>query len=115
MRSLRFPPRCRRPGLKTTCAVSAVPHMHCSSTAGRPRTRCPAGWTAADLDDAGWPKEPAAIDHKIPFLISSAATRLVRPGNGVATAAILLDLLRQGQSAAKAVEAQIIPDPSGTP
>jgi putative peptidoglycan lipid II flippase len=68
----------------------------------------PSGWTAAELDDAGWPKEPAAIDHQIPFLISSAATGLLRPGNGVGTAATLLDLLRQGQAAAEVHEPQTI-------
>ncbi len=73
-----------------------------------PQDPMPTSWTAADLDDAGWPKEPAAIDHQIPFLISSAATGLLRPGNGVGTAATLLDLLRQGQAAAKSDESQTI-------
>jgi putative peptidoglycan lipid II flippase len=75
-----------------------------------PQDPMPSGWTAADLDDAGWPKEPAAIDHQIPFLISSAATGLLRPANGVGTAATLLGLLRQAQAAAKAGEPQTMSD-----
>ncbi|GFG49437.1 hypothetical protein CQY20_26085 [Mycolicibacterium agri] len=54
----------------------------------------PAGWVAADLDEAGWPKEPAAVDRRVPFLLSSAAAGLVRPDNGVDSAAELLGLLR---------------------
>lgn len=59
-----------------------------------PQDPMPAGWTAADLDEAGWPKEPAAVDHRVPFLLSSAAAGLVRPDNGVESAAGLLGLLR---------------------
>jgi putative peptidoglycan lipid II flippase len=73
-----------------------------------PQDPMPSGWTAADEDDAGWPKEPAAIDHQIPFLISSAATGLLRPEGGIGTAAILLSLLRQARAAAKAHESQTI-------
>ena len=69
-----------------------------------PQDPMPSGWTAADLDDAGWPKEPAAIDDQIPFLISSVATGLLRPGNGVGTATTLLSLLRQARAVAKADE-----------
>jgi putative peptidoglycan lipid II flippase len=61
----------------------------------------PSGWTAADLDEAGQPKEPAAIDRDIPFLISSAAMGLLRPESGVADAATLLSLLRLARETAK--------------
>jgi putative peptidoglycan lipid II flippase len=54
----------------------------------------PSGWAAADVDEAGWPKEPAAVNHGIPFLISSAAAGLLRPEGGVKDAATLLSLLR---------------------
>jgi len=72
-----------------------------------PQDTMPDGWTAADLDDAGWPKDPAAIDDRIPFLIASAATGLLRPGDGIGTAGTLLNLLRQARAASKAAEPQI--------
>jgi putative peptidoglycan lipid II flippase len=59
-----------------------------------PQDPMPADWAAADLDEAGWPKEPAAVEHRVPFLLSSAAAGLVRPDNGVDSAAELLNLLR---------------------
>jgi putative peptidoglycan lipid II flippase len=61
----------------------------------------PGGWTAADVDEAGWPKEPAAVDHDIPFLISSAAAGLLRPAGGVDNAATLLSLLRHPRKEAE--------------
>ena len=63
-----------------------------------PQDPMPADWAAADLDEAGWPEEPAAVEHRIPFLLSSAAAGLVRPDNGVASAAELLNLLRLAQA-----------------
>jgi putative peptidoglycan lipid II flippase len=59
-----------------------------------PAEPMPAGWTAADVDEAGWPKEPATVDPRVPFLLSSAAAGLVRRNNGVGSAAALLNLLR---------------------
>jgi putative peptidoglycan lipid II flippase len=59
----------------------------------------PTGWAAVDLDDAGWLKEPAAVDPKIPFLISIAAAGLFRHQSGVRSASELLRLLRQGRPA----------------
>ncbi len=61
----------------------------------------PTGWAPADFDDAGWPKEPAAIDRRIPFLISSAAAGLLRPEGGVESASTLLSLLRQAEQDAR--------------
>jgi putative peptidoglycan lipid II flippase len=63
-----------------------------------PQDPMPSGWAAADLDDAGWPEEPAAVDRDIPFLISSAAAGLLRPGSGVGSAATLLSLLRHARA-----------------
>jgi putative peptidoglycan lipid II flippase len=80
-----------------------------------PRDPMPTGWTAADLDDAGWPKDPASIDHDIPFLISSAATGLLRPESGVGSAATLLSLLRQARTAAKADGPQTLSQPHVMP
>lgn len=57
----------------------------------------PHGWSPVEVDDVGWPKEPAAIDDKIPFLVSSAAAGLVRPQGGVDSAATLLSMLRQAR------------------
>lgn len=70
-----------------------------------PQSSMPGGWTAAELDGPGWPKEPAAIDREIPFLISSAAAGLLRP-NGVADAATLLSMLRQARQSAKPRDSQ---------
>ena len=66
----------------------------------------PSGWTAADVDEAGQPKEPAAIDRDIPFLISSAAMGLLRPESGVADAATLLTLLRLARETAECTAQQ---------
>ncbi|MCV7170132.1 protein kinase family protein [Mycobacterium manitobense] len=57
----------------------------------------PVGWTAVDVDAAGRPQEPAAIDPDIPFLISAAAAGLVREG-GITSAATLMTLLRQARA-----------------
>lgn len=66
-----------------------------------PQDPMPDGWTAADLTPAGWPTEPAEIDHGIPFLISSAAAGLLRPGSGIGSAGDVLGMLRQGRAAAE--------------
>lgn len=55
----------------------------------------PDGWVPADVEEAGWPREPAAIKPGIPFLISSAAAGLLRPDSGVADTSVLLALLKQ--------------------
>ena len=64
-----------------------------------PQEPMPSGWTAADLNDAGWPTEPAAIDPSIPFWISIAAAGLLRHESGIGSASALLRLLRQGREA----------------
>lgn len=80
-----------------------------------PEDPMPTGWIAADLDDAGWPKEPASIDHRIPFLISSAAAGLLRPERGVESATTLLTLLRQARTDAKAAEPHALSQPRALP
>jgi putative peptidoglycan lipid II flippase len=62
-----------------------------------PQEAMPSGWPPVDLDDAGRPKEPAAINPSIPFLISIAAVGLLRHESGVGSASELLSLLRQGR------------------
>lgn len=60
-----------------------------------PQRHMPDGWVPADLEEAGWPREPAAIKPGIPFLISTAAAGLLRPDSGVADTSVLLALLKQ--------------------
>jgi putative peptidoglycan lipid II flippase len=62
-------------------------------------------------DDAAgeWP-EPSAIDPRIPFLISTTATGLLRDESGIASAATLLTLLRQAAAeAADGAECRVTP------
>jgi putative peptidoglycan lipid II flippase len=60
-----------------------------------PQHHMPDGWVPADLEEAGWPREPAAIKPGIPFLISTTAAGLLRPDSGVAHTSVLLALLKQ--------------------
>ena len=60
-----------------------------------PQRPMPDGWVPAELEEAGWPREPAAIKPGIPFLISTAAAGLLRPASGVADTSVLLALLKQ--------------------
>ena len=55
----------------------------------------PSGLAPAETDAEGQPKEPKAIDPKIPFQISAAAVRSIQPAGGIRTAASLLNLLQQ--------------------
>ncbi|MBB2992854.1 putative peptidoglycan lipid II flippase [Mycolicibacterium iranicum] len=59
-----------------------------------PQDPMPDGWVPADLDEAGWAREPAAITPGIPFLISSAAAGLLRADGGVESTSTLLALLK---------------------
>jgi putative peptidoglycan lipid II flippase len=52
-------------------------------------------WACAEFDSEGRPAEPCAIDPRIPFLISTTVTGLLREGDGIASAATLLTLLRR--------------------
>lgn len=60
-----------------------------------PQHHMPDGWVPADLEEAGWPREPAAVKPDIPFLISTTAAGLLRPDSGVADTSVLLALLKQ--------------------
>ncbi|WP_197500645.1 murein biosynthesis integral membrane protein MurJ, partial [Mycobacterium sp. 852002-51961_SCH5331710] len=76
------------------------------------------GLAPADLDSAGQPIEPRAIDRQIPFQISAAAARAVQEGGGIRSAPTLLNLLQQATAIADRTE--LIspvdePDRSGAP
>jgi putative peptidoglycan lipid II flippase len=61
--------------------------------------RVPTDWAAADVDSDGRPVEPAAIDPRVPFLISATVAALLREDGGIASAATLLTLLREAVAA----------------
>jgi len=52
-------------------------------------------WACAQFDSEGRPAEPCAIDPRIPFLISTTVTGLLRDEDGIASAATLLTLLQR--------------------
>ena len=58
------------------------------------------GLAPADLDAAGQPVEPRAIDRDIPFQISAAASHAVQEGGGIRSAPTLLNLLQQATAIA---------------
>jgi putative peptidoglycan lipid II flippase len=58
------------------------------------------GLAAAELDAAGQPIEPRAVDRQIPFQISAAAARAVQEGGGIRSAPTLLNLLQQATAIA---------------
>nr|WP_235632294.1 murein biosynthesis integral membrane protein MurJ [Mycolicibacterium rutilum] len=62
------------------------------------------GLEAADLDPAGQPVEPRAVDRHIPFQISAAAARAVQEGGGIRSAPTLLNLLQQATAIADRTE-----------
>jgi putative peptidoglycan lipid II flippase len=59
---------------------------------------------AADLDSAGQPVEPRAVDRDIPFQISAAAVRAVQENGGIRSAPTLLNLLQQATAVADRTE-----------
>jgi putative peptidoglycan lipid II flippase len=65
-----------------------------------PETGEPSGLAPADLDPAGNPVEPRAVDREIPFQISAAAARAVQPDGGIRSAPTLLNLLQQATAVA---------------
>lgn len=79
-----------------------------------PQDPMPTGWTPADLAAAGWPVEPAEVDGRIPFLVSTATSGLLRTDGGITSARTLLTLLRQAQ-ADPAPPAPPRPAPAVTP
>ena len=62
------------------------------------------GLEPADLDAAGQPIEPRAVDRDIPFQISAAAARAVQEGGGIRSAPTLLNLLQQATAIADRTE-----------
>jgi putative peptidoglycan lipid II flippase len=58
----------------------------------------------AELDAAGQPVEPRAVDRDIPFQISAAAARAVQEGGGIRSAPTLLNLLQQATAVADRTE-----------
>jgi len=58
----------------------------------------------AELDAAGQPIEPRAVDRDIPFQISAAAARAVQEGGGIRSAPTLLNLLQQATAIADRTE-----------
>jgi putative peptidoglycan lipid II flippase len=70
----------------------------------------------ADLDAAGEPVEPRAIDRTIPFQISAAAVRAVQENGGIRSAPTLLNLLQQATAVADRTELIApIDDPEASP
>ena len=62
------------------------------------------GLEQAEVDVAGEPVEPRAIDRDIPFQISAAAARSVQAGGGIRSAPTLLNLLQQATAIADRTE-----------
>ena len=69
-----------------------------------PETGEPSGLPPADLDPAGQPVEPKAVDHSIPFQISAAALRSVQDTGGISSASTLLNVLQQATAEADRTE-----------
>ncbi|ODQ94773.1 murein biosynthesis integral membrane protein MurJ [Mycolicibacterium holsaticum] len=69
-----------------------------------PESGVRSGLAAAELDAAGQPVEPRAVDRHIPFQISAAAARAVQEGGGIRSAPTLLNLLQQATAIADRTE-----------
>ncbi|MGZ8745935.1 MAG: murein biosynthesis integral membrane protein MurJ [Mycobacterium sp.] len=69
-----------------------------------PESGVRSGLEPAELDAAGQPVEPRAIDRQIPFQISAAAARAVQEGGGIRSAPTLLNLLQQATAVADRTE-----------
>ncbi|WP_422749964.1 murein biosynthesis integral membrane protein MurJ [Mycobacterium sp. WMMD1722] len=69
-----------------------------------PEKGVPSGLAAADLDAAGQPVEPKAVDRDVPFQISAAAARAVQADGGIRSAPTLLNLLQQATAIADRTE-----------
>jgi putative peptidoglycan lipid II flippase len=74
------------------------------------------GLAPAELDAAGQPIEPRAVDRDIPFQISAAAARAVQEGGGIRSAPTLLNLLQQATAIADRTETIApVDEPGATP
>jgi putative peptidoglycan lipid II flippase len=58
-------------------------------------------WERVETDGRGQIQEPAVLDSRIPFLISSTAAGLVRDGDGIRSANTVMTLLREASDEAK--------------
>jgi putative peptidoglycan lipid II flippase len=58
-------------------------------------------WESVEIDAAGRIQEPAVLDSRIPFLISSTAAGLVRDRDGIRSANTAMTLLREASDEAK--------------
>jgi putative peptidoglycan lipid II flippase len=81
-----------------------------------PESGVRSGLAPAELDAAGQPIEPRAVDRDIPFQISAAAARAVQEGGGIRSAPTLLNLLQQATAIADRTELIApIDQPAGPP
>ena len=69
-----------------------------------PESGVRSGLAPAELDPAGQPIEPRAVNRAIPFQISAAAARAVQDGGGIRSAPTLLNLLQQATAIADRTE-----------
>ena len=69
-----------------------------------PESGVRSGMAPADLDPAGAPVEPRAVDRAIPFQISAAAARAVQENGGIRSAPTLPNLLQQATAVADRTE-----------
>ena len=65
-----------------------------------PESGVRSGLEPAEVDSAGEPVEPRAVNRDIPFQISAAAARSVQAGGGIRSAPTLLNLLQQATAIA---------------
>lgn len=82
-----------------------------------PESGEPSGLAAADLDAAGQPVEPRAVDRDIPFQISAAAARAAQENGGIRSASTMLNLLQQATAIADRTDhlAPVDESPAETP
>lgn len=81
-----------------------------------PESGVRSGLEPAELDAAGQPIEPRAVDRQIPFQISAAAARAVQEGGGIRSAPTLLNLLQQATAVADRTELITpVDEPEATP
>jgi putative peptidoglycan lipid II flippase len=80
-----------------------------------PESGVRSGLAPAELDAAGQPIEPRAVDRDIPFQISAAAARAVQEGGGIRSAPTLLNLLQQATAIADRTELIAPVEEAGAP
>lgn len=79
----------------------------------------PKDWQSVAIDADGRIQEPAVLNPRVPFLISSTAAGLVRDGDGIRSAKTISTLLREASNEAKhdagpsATRQLLVPPPPG--